>query len=272
MPIYGLEKNFGPKEWFPRCIWVNPWTAQTLNAVGLAGPGAQALMDAGLLDEQDVFMISFMSTKKTPGERLLDFKKFVALLKQRLGDYPEIMVGIQFNQSCPNTGLDPNHMIDEGLEMFDLSGDLKIPKLIKWNFWVPIEAAKKIIDHPECDGFIQTNAVPFDTMDNHAPGWIVRNFPKGSPLRNRDEKFGGGGYSGPELLDRNTLWIVCARDAGVTKPVVFTGGIRHSQDVARAVHFAGLRRGVDAVSFASAAMVRPWNVRGIIRTAHDLLG
>ena len=37
-----------PVDWFPDCVWFNFRSGLTLNAVGLSGPGLEALLDWGL--------------------------------------------------------------------------------------------------------------------------------------------------------------------------------------------------------------------------------
>lgn len=67
MPLKGIK----PREFFPSCVKVNFLEGAALNAVGLSGPGAQALLDRGVWDFQpNPYLLSFMAVGKTPSERL----------------------------------------------------------------------------------------------------------------------------------------------------------------------------------------------------------
>ncbi|HEY4496609.1 MAG TPA: hypothetical protein VI432_00460, partial [Candidatus Paceibacterota bacterium] len=80
-----LRRNFTPKEFLPRSIIINPVKGIALNAVGLSGPGAEALFEKHLWQRrEDPFFISFMSVAKTPDERIEELVAFVELFKKRL--------------------------------------------------------------------------------------------------------------------------------------------------------------------------------------------
>ena len=49
MPILGRDRLWGPRDFFPRCIWVDWFTGATLNSVALTGPGAEELIEEGIL-------------------------------------------------------------------------------------------------------------------------------------------------------------------------------------------------------------------------------
>ncbi len=278
LPIGGAEVLFQPKELIPRCIFINPLSGDTLNSVGLAGPGARELIKHGLLDGSNgPSMISFMSNKKTKEERLGDLKAFVTILKAYLLHTSSLRtIALQLNLSCPNTGLDPSHLVEEGEEMLSIASALGIPLIVKINLLAPIESAKRIAEHPACDALCFTNALPF----NAEIPWLSQReqvpwtdlFPDGSPLMARNKKFGGGGYSGQRLLPLVARYARKLREAGVEKPFNVGGGIRHARDVDYLVENGGLRRGKDSIFFASVAMARPWRVRSIITRAYDLLG
>src|SRR4051794_20119064 len=67
MPLKGTT----PREWKPRCIAVNVREAAVLNAVGLSGPGLEALLADGRWQARtDPFFLSFMAVEADPAERL----------------------------------------------------------------------------------------------------------------------------------------------------------------------------------------------------------
>lgn len=275
MPLCGPEKNFAPRELFPKCIWFDFHSGRTINSVALAGPGAKALIEHGLLEDRfgiagKPFMISYMSVAKTAAERIEEFKQFIVHLKAGLQTSTmRGRIALQINISCPNTGLDPSHLVDEATAMLDLCATLGIPIIVKLNILAPIESAKRIADHPECDALCVTNALPFGSEPAHIK-W-EHLFPSGSPLELRNKQFGGGGYSGPEIRYLVARWVFLAKAAGITKPFNVGGSILSANDVDYYVQGAELRRGIDSVFIASAAIVRPWNIPSIIRRAHELL-
>ncbi|OGC88910.1 hypothetical protein A3D70_01375 [Candidatus Adlerbacteria bacterium RIFCSPHIGHO2_02_FULL_54_18] len=268
MPLFGYERHFTPIERFPRCIWFSFIRSETLNAVGLTGPGAQELVDTGYLYNPGPFMISYMSVAGSPEERLEECEQFVTLL-EKSGKLHRWQTGLQLNLSCPNTGLDTSHLVEEGVAMLNIAARLGIPLLVKLNLHAPIEAAKEIANHEACNGLCFTNALPFGSLKSIR--W-EKKFPDGSPLYNRNKQFGGGGYSGPEMLGMVIQYARSLRKAGVEKPFNVGGGIRSASNVDTLVSEGGLIRGHDSIFFASAAIVRPWNIHGIIRRAHELLG
>jgi|SRR5665213_877240 len=273
MPI-SPTAPWGPLERFPKSIWFGILSGRTVNSVGLSGPGAEVLLFRGLLDARDdgkPFQISFMSAAATPEERLNEFQQFVRLLLQYVIVFRKF--GLQINISCPNAGIDPAHLTHQAIAMLDAATPLTnvgIPIILKLNVLVPTEAVKEMAAHPNCDALCVSNTLPFGMFPKHVAWKGI--FPKGSPVRRRNETYGDGGYSGPELLVLVANFISRTKSVGVTIPWNAGGGIRHPRDVEYLVERAMLTPKVDSVFFASAAMVRPWNVPGIIRTAHDLLG
>ena len=268
------HRPFWPVERFPRCIWWDWLTGRTLNAVGLAGPGAQKLFASGLLVRAayEPFMISFMAVGKTVEDRIKEFRGFVSLLRAQLvGTSARFLkLGLQINVSCPNTGLDTSELVHEARAMLDIAQELEMPIVVKINLLARVEDAKAIADHPACDALCFTNSIPFGTLPRVIQWDAV--FPNGSPLENRDASFGKGGYSGEDLLMPLASFSRNLRNAGVVKPFNVGGGIRKPQNIDYLVNVGLLRRGHDSIFFSSAAMVRPWRLRGIIRRAHERLG
>lgn len=278
MPLQGAKKLFQPKEWFPRCIWFSIRRAITLNSVGLSNPGGQVLLDNGLAESQDEpFQISFMAIKKTKAERLDEARRFRNMLVEKafaLRARDRLKFGLQINMSCPNTGHDPAELMGEALELLDIFAEMRIqfqmPVIVKLNLLAPLEMIEAIAAHEACDCICITNTIPLSEARKLFP--LPRALRKVSPLELRDQKFGAGGISSPAMLTELAAKIIGMREHGIEIPVNAGGGIRKTDDVDFLVRIAGLRRGVDSVSIASAAMVRPRQVIGIIRRANELLG
>ena len=272
MPLKGPAEKFAPEESFPGCVWWSFIGSRTLNAVGLSGPGAHMLaQDLFWASDREPYMISFMSVKPTPDERLEELAQFCTLLDGQLrGTAQAKRIALQINLSCPSAKLDTAHLAGEAAKMLDTAALAPVPKIIKINILPPVPAVAEIARHKECDALCFSNTLPFGSLPDKID-W-KRLFPGGSPLLKRNGDFGAGGYSGPELLPLVCEYGRNLREAGVEKPFNLGGGIRSPQSVDYAVKHGRLRRGKDSVFFASAAMVRPWNIRGIIRRAHALLG
>lgn len=278
MPLKG-PCSFQPIERFPRCIWVDLVQQLTVNSVGLANPGADALFGCHVHRHDEPFQLSFMAIKRTREERLNEARRFITALLRRtkaLIGPGLLQMGVQVNFTCPNTGHDPAQLQDEALDVLDAFlpvAELDIPIIPKINVLASPRMIREISRHPACDAICMSNAVPYDEMKKLAEQHGIRfRGPKESPLVRRNPKFGGGGYSGPELLELVIRTIDSAKDAGVTKPWNAGGGIRDADDVEELVRRASLERGKDSIFIASAAIVCPWNVPGIERAAHRLLG
>ncbi len=271
MDITGPEKGYGPSEFFPRCIKLKWWSGDTWNSVGLAGPSLRDLLRLPGFIRRDVpTIISLMSTKGEKKERIKDMREAVKIIREEIPDIDSLPIAIHCNVSCPNTGLDPDHLVEESVEYLDIWAAIRRPKILKYNIFAPVEAMVRVANHEECAALCATNCPASKDMYPYIIDWNKR-YPK-SPLEKRDQGFGSGGYSGTALLPLVAEWARRVQDAGVTKPLNIGGGVRHPDHVNFLVRHARLRRGVDSIFFASAAMVRPWRVRGIIRRAHQLLG
>ncbi len=252
-----LNKDLSPKEMLPKCVVVKPLRGVALNAVGLSGPGAMALFKDGRWQRRtDPFFLSFMSVQGTAPERLRELNVFVELLRMYL-PYFRAPVGLQINFSCPNVGLHADNLAEEAMSALTSASKLGIPLMPKFNVLLPPDAAKKVSEHRACDALCVSNTLPWgalpDTVD-----WVGLFGSATSPLA----AMGGGGLSGKPLLPLTELWVRMARRHGVTKPINAGGGILSADDAARL-----LRAGADSVFIGTAAIIRPWRVRSIIRAA-----
>ncbi len=263
MPLRGKEELYAPREWKPRCISVNFFNARTFNAIGLSGPGIRALIEIGILKRPGSSMLSFAAVKPTSAERLEETRGFVHILMN--SPVPIGRIGVQVNITCPNTGHDVNKLVLEVIPQLDALVPLSeagIPIIVKINLFTPIELAEKIAEHEATAALCVTNALAFKDAQQ-----LLNLRYRSSPLA----EFGGGGFSGPEMLPHLRDYVRCLFSAGVTCPLNVGGGIRHEKHVTYLVEEAGLRRGVDSIFIASAMLSRPWNVPGIVRRVHMLL-
>ncbi|NUM25877.1 MAG: hypothetical protein HUU49_04665 [Candidatus Buchananbacteria bacterium] len=250
-----------PQEFHPRCIVVKPYHGVALNAVGLSGPGAADLFERGLWQARtEPFMLSFMSTKPTPDERIVEAIDFFKLLEEYL-DYFNAPIALQANFSCPNVKLDPNKLIAEAASVLDEARRIKVLLVPKFNALIPVAAAKKIADHPNCAGLCVSNTIPWKDLP---ASWQIKYFGDVvSPL----VEFGGGGLSGAPLLPLVVDWVRQARTVGITKPINAGGGILHPNNI-----WELKAAGADSVFLGSVTMLRPWRMAQLIQTAYQAFG
>jgi dihydroorotate dehydrogenase len=252
-----------PSEFKPRCIFVSPrsWVSgAALNAVGLAGPGVQALLTSNKWHEYPMpFMISVMTVSNNPKAELEQLVDCIKLYLPFMAKF-----GVQLNMSCPNV----EHAQEVATVVQQTAGNLailrelgpRVPLVVKLNALFPIQAAKDMADDPNCDGFCNSNTIPWNDIPERIRlelfGMTV------SPL----QEFGGGGLSGAWYLLRLVeKWVADARAVGITKPIIAGGGIMFARNVDLLAAC-----GASAVAVGSVAILRPWRVKSIITRANEL--
>lgn len=264
-----------PKEWRPKCVRVNWRAGAVLNAVGLSGPGLEALLREGYWQARtEPFLLSFTSVRVEPGNRLDEARRMAEMLAfvRPLFHAP---FAVQWNDSCPNVGLDPTAMVWKTRNVLSVLADRLpgVPLLPKINALVPVEAAREIAAHPACSAIVVSNTLPWGVLPDRID-WKGL-FGEVSPLAH----LGGGGLSGAPLLPIVQEWIARAV-YGTTPddllsdpwalhrskptdtfpaPVVAGGGVLSRRDA-----WSMLAVGASAVELGSVAILRPWRVRSII--------
>ncbi len=250
-----------PKEFMPTCIVVKPFKGVALNAVGLSGSGAFALLKSGRWQKiREPFLISFMAVGKTPEERVDEACSFASLLRYHMA-VCEAPFGVEVNFSCPNVGLPWEALAKEIRLSLNHFATLLVPVIPKLNALVPIKLALEIEQHPACDAIVMSNTIPWGKLPKKI-NWKKLFGSDVSPLAD----LGGGGLSGAPLLPIVCDWIEAARGAGFKKPIVGCGGILSCEDAD-----AMLDAGAEAIELGSISFLRPWRVAGIIRHVNDRL-
>jgi dihydroorotate dehydrogenase len=263
-----LDIDHRPLDLFPDCIVAKPFAGVALNSVGLSGPGLHALLDRWKKKPPVTpWLVSVMSVAGSPEERLEETKNILGALHPWFstpwqGQDARLHIGLQINFSCPNAGLDPNHLVTEITRVLDLSQHLNVPTMIKLNALVSVDTAHLMSAHPGCDAIVMSNTIPWGQLSDRID-WKGLFGSDISPLA----KYGGGGLSGSPLLPIVTDWIRAARVKGFGKPIVGGGGILSKEDAGMM-----LDAGADAVELGSVSFLRPWRVQGIIRYVNDRLG
>jgi len=194
-------------------------------------------------------------------DQIEEAEEFVRILRDYGPFLPSRQVGIQLNVSCPNVGADLSAVVEKAHTMLSILKILGMPIVVKINLLVSAHAAAVIAQHPACAGLCMTNTVPFgqflpkELWDEY--------FPDGSPLLKRNEKYNGGGLSGPLLLKCVEDWLKGFRLIDKETYVNAGGGVWCAD------HVNVLRAaGANSIFIGSVAMHRPWRVRSIIRRAH----
>ncbi|PIR67082.1 MAG: hypothetical protein COU51_00635 [Parcubacteria group bacterium CG10_big_fil_rev_8_21_14_0_10_36_14] len=255
-----LDKDYRPKKLFPDCVKVYSGKGVVLNAVGLSGPGAEVLFEAGKWQKrQEPFFISFMPIAGTVRERRIELLEFMKMLKRYLPEF-QAPIGLQINFSCPNVNVefDDEEFVDEIHGSLALARCfVNIPLMPKFSVITPPEILREVTDFVSCDAICISNTIPWGKLPNDID-WKAIFGTNESPLA----KYGGGGLSGKPLLALVVDWIMRARDIGITKPINAGGGVLSQRD-AELLFYAG----ADSIFLGSVAMLAPWKVKSIIAHA-----
>ena len=262
MPL--KKDGITPQEFNPECIYVGYRgfvKGFVLNAVGLSGPGAKALLADGRWQlRREPFLISFMSVANSAAERLMELKEFIELLKRYKAAFKS-RFGLEINFSCPNVGLHLDELMDEVDKALLIASELDVPLVAKFNLLLSSEQAWQIAAHPLCDAIDISNTVPWGQLGDRI-NWKGLFGTTDSPLA----KFGGGGLSGAPLLPLVCNWITKTVNRhgvrGITKPIIAGGGILGPHDPKLL-----FEAGASAVSAGSIAILRPWRVHRTIQAA-----
>lgn len=255
-----------PKEWMPDCIVVRPLQAVVLNSVGLANPGAASLLSRNIWQQRNggPFRISFMAPIKqgeSTSDRLDQYREFTDLLLRHQPRTWRSFIGLELNGSCPNTGGDPSHIVNEMGQALDITRKLRIPLLCKFSATVPVTAVAEIAAHPECDAITMSNTILWGQLPDQI-NWKRLFGTEVSPL----VLLGGGGLSGWPLRKIVRRWIEEAADSNFPKPISVCGGINSAEAVQESCSIPLVKE----CQIGTAGMLYPWRMRRIIRTAHEL--
>jgi dihydroorotate dehydrogenase (NAD+) catalytic subunit len=258
-----LTKGYAPAQLKPPCILVKPLAGVALNSVGLSGPGSEVLFakwrEAWLRRDVRRGFISFMSVQDTPAGRLAEAEGFARAFHEFCLQVGTMNVGLQVNFSCPNVNLPTEQLVSEVSDIlgaFAVSHACGVPVIAKFSAASPVEDVVKACRASDnCDGISVSNTIPWGKLPDRID-WKGLFGSDASPLAH----LGGGGLSGKPLLPIVRDWVIEARKLGFTKPIVAGGGVLSKRDAD-----AMLDVGADAVEIGSAAILRPWRVRGIIK-------
>jgi dihydroorotate dehydrogenase (NAD+) catalytic subunit len=258
-----LDDDHQPLALMPDCIVVRPMTGVVLNAVGLSGPGAEAVLSR-LLERRDLkpTVVSFMSVEADAKARFSEALSFLQMFWSFVELKGTDNVALQVNLSCPNVGLDPSSLVGEATEVLDATAPLGVATMIKLNALVPPDVACRIAEHDGCDAIVCSNTIPWGQLPDRID-WKGLFGSNESPLK----RYGGGGLSGKPLLPIVEDWIRAAVRHGIKKPIVGGGGVLSWQDADRL-----LAAGASAIELGSISILRPWRVASVIDFVNRRLG
>lgn len=249
------DDGLSPKRRRPDCVVVKFRQGAALNAVGLSGPGAEALFADGRWQARaEPFFLSFMSVESSLSKRIDELNGFMRLFEKHRAEF-KAPVGLQINLSCPNAGHDFNELEREGVMMLAHAASLRIPLVPKFSVVTPIETVARVARHQACDAVCVSNTIPWSQVDAGTREAIFGS--ADSPLA----AYGGGGLSGKPLFPIVLDWVRRAAMRGFPKPINAGGGILSAHDAET------LRCYAQSIFVGSAAFLRPWRVASIIRAA-----
>ena len=259
MPM--TKDGLRPKEWKPECIVINFKTGNALNAVGLSGPGAAALLKTNRWQRfnEGPWWLSFMSVEVSPADQLEETRQFVELILKSGYKKWKRPFGIEYNVSCPNVGDDVSHLGEHSIQAVDILARLGVPIQVKSSADASTESIIKVVAHPACTSLNLGNTIKFGKLP-HLIDWSQFSQDGKSPL----EKFGGGGASGPIIRPVNCQKISELRDSHCPKPIVGCGGIDSANAVKEYVD-AGTDGGIQ---FGSVVFNKPGKTPSIIDSAY----
>lgn len=248
-----LKDDYTPRELFPESIRVYFGKAAALNKVGLSNPGAKALLETNKWQQRkSPFWLSWapLTTK------IDECKSFLDLLHAYKENFCSPF-GLQLNCSCPNVAA-----TIKTIAYLNILAELNIPLLVKLDATASMSETRWLAEHPACDGFVVSNAIPFK-QGEQIPWYPL--FGQGYPMRKVGKTKGDGGLSGSPLLPLVLYWIETVRAYGITKYINGGGGIMGPQD-AEAV----IKAGANSIFLGSIAFLRPWRIRKAIQHAREI--
>ena len=268
-----LKGDYTPRYLMPSCIKVYPFQGMMLNAVNLSGPGFKKLMATGKWQnlKREALGISFMPVGKTLEEMMWETRSFrdaiIEAIKQSAFRSP---IWIQVNLSCPNTDQDQKVLIDSATDILEILDSLRteygLVIDLKVNLLMPNAVIKRLWELNLCDLMTISNTIKFGTpvlgIEWNRLFWWRRTSPLAS--------LGGGGLSGKPLFD-----VLCHKISSLRQENIRRGSValrlKASGGICSVNRIKVIRAyGADAIEFATAISLRPWNVPGMVKAAKKL--
>ncbi len=262
-------------EFFPACVEVSFLTGHTLNAVGLSNCGLKYALEMGKLQaRKEPFRLSFMAVGKTVSQREEEYRELVSLLKFHLSNFRAPFI-LQDNKSCPNVaknaGADSFSIATcdplDSLFVSEVQASVRRVAVLGLNHELkfsvttaPRTVFSIVKEFKENVGICVSNTIPWGRFSDKIP-WGKLFGSKVSPLAH----LGGGGLSGPLLLDLVVEWLGGFRQLDEYTNVNAGGGVFRARDVDRLKHARA-----NSVFVGTVATLRPWRLQSIIRRANEV--
>jgi dihydroorotate dehydrogenase len=263
-----LDANFQPKEWFPRCIIVDPIRGHTLNAVAWSNPGIDAILGQGRWQQQtEPFVIQLGAVRPTQEERRDEYALLAYTLTEFLPSF-RAPVAVQLVFGCPNVHHSGEAISAEEIKLtFDIFSIIDRPLIANLNPTAPNEWIKAAADHESCDALWLTNAIPWGTPGIDWKGIYGSNI---SPLSIRG--FSSGSYSGPAAFHLNLECVMRTKkmmaDDKILAKSIISGGAYFVRQV-----YQLQMAGISGLAAAGGTMrYQPWGTRRIVEYALRYIG
>lgn len=259
-----LDENYEPLECFPKCIKVYPLSGMILNAVGAGESRFDNLWKTKKFQgiEREAFGISFIPD----GENFKEVLSRTQLFRDRIkfaiiGNNFKSPVWIQVNQSCPNLkdfDMAPYYTREILSVLYALRVDYDVVIDLKVNLLFSNQLIKELYRSNLFDILTVTNTIKFGTEVAGLNWYRIFWWRRDSPLA----EFGGGGLSGKPLFNVLCHKIMRLRRDGFKAPIKASGGICSVKRVKKIKEC-----GANAIEFATAILLRPWRIRGMVKVA-----
>jgi len=251
-----LKDNLQPKEYFPSCVRVYPFSGAMMNAVGVSNPGIESMFKMNIWQKlEPPILLSIIPVGKTRNDRLQEIYEMMKIISNYMSTFPHPgQVGIQLNVSCPNTGISIDEYIQDLLEYVITLKELNTFIDVKINILVPPEKLENCAFM--CDIITCSNTIPYGSF----PDKINWSKYKLSKYPNQ------GGLSGNPIKPFVLNWIKHFKNYYPDYPIKACGGILHKNDVDMYKDV-----GASAIEIGSVKALRPWRVKSIVERANEIL-
>lgn len=249
------------REWFPRSVYVDPFSGHVVNGVGLSGPGARFLLAQHRWQRRtEPFVLSWAAVGITRDEREGEITGLTNQTRQYRSTF-QAPFAVQLNAGCPNTGRPDELTVAEIGDWLQIASGLNVPLIVNTSVAMPVETLLQIAALPYCEALWIANTIPWGHPDidwQRLFGSII------SPLTRRELPVPGG-LSGPACLPLALERVCACKKAGMTLPIIAGNGIQSVADAERV--FAA---GADGIALGIVGLLRPWRLSRIVSYARGV--
>jgi dihydroorotate dehydrogenase len=232
-----------------------------LHTTECPNPGLPFLLQKGEWQKRtEPFFITLTATEQTREERAETFRKIKDLLAIALPSFAApVALAIDLTPFLDET--EQPAFKEEVLGVLAMLVPLSVPLVPVVSISLAPDVATDIMSDSNCDGLWLSGDIPWSAFPERARKVFFRT--ERSPL----EKYGGGAVSGKYSMPLVLEWLhQRQRQIGGVKPVIADGGMLRPKDGEEL-----LAAGAAAVVFGPVFVLRPWNVRRMLRRMRTFL-